>query len=30
MNRERKGHTLQTTALINQAYVRLVDQKNVH
>jgi RNA polymerase sigma-70 factor (ECF subfamily) len=30
MNRERKGHTLQTTALINEAYVRLVDQKNVH
>jgi RNA polymerase sigma-70 factor (ECF subfamily) len=30
MNRERKGHTLQTTALINEAYVRLVDQKQVH
>jgi RNA polymerase sigma factor (TIGR02999 family) len=30
MKRERKGHTLQTTALINEAYVRLVDQKNVH
>lgn len=30
MNRERPGHTLQTTALINEAYVRLVDQKNVH
>ena len=30
MNRERKGHTLQTTALINEAYVRLVDQKHVH
>ena len=30
MNRERKDHTLQTTALINEAYVRLVDQKNVH
>jgi RNA polymerase sigma factor (TIGR02999 family) len=30
MNRERKGHTLQTTALINEAYVRLVDQRNVH
>jgi RNA polymerase sigma-70 factor, ECF subfamily len=29
MSRERKGHTLQTTALINEAYVRLVDQKNV-
>jgi RNA polymerase sigma factor (TIGR02999 family) len=26
---ERKGHTLQTTALINEAYVRLVDQRNV-
>jgi len=30
MSRERKGHTLQTTALINEAYVRLIDQKNVH
>lgn len=29
MIRERKGHTLQTTALINEAYVRLVDQRNV-
>ena len=30
MSRERKGHTLQTTALIHEAYVRLVDQRNVH
>jgi RNA polymerase sigma factor (TIGR02999 family) len=30
MNRERRDHTLQTTALINEAYVRLVDQKHVH
>jgi RNA polymerase sigma factor (TIGR02999 family) len=30
MNQERKNHTLQTTALINEAYVRLVDQKNIH
>lgn len=30
MRRERKGHTLQTTALINEAYLRLVDQKYVH
>jgi RNA polymerase sigma-70 factor, ECF subfamily len=29
MSRERRGHTLQTTALINEAYVRLVDQRNV-
>jgi RNA polymerase sigma-70 factor (ECF subfamily) len=29
MIREREGHTLQTTALINEAYVRLVDQRNV-
>ena len=29
MSRERKSHTLQTTALINEAYVRLVGQKNV-
>jgi RNA polymerase sigma factor (TIGR02999 family) len=27
LRRERPGHTLQTTALINEAYVRLVDQK---
>ncbi|HUE83941.1 MAG TPA: sigma-70 family RNA polymerase sigma factor [Pyrinomonadaceae bacterium] len=30
MRRERKDHTLQTTALINEAYLRLIDQKNVH
>lgn len=30
MVREKKGHTLQTTALINEAYVRLVDQSHVH
>ena len=30
MRREKQGHTLQTTALINEAYVRLVDQKDVH
>jgi RNA polymerase sigma factor (TIGR02999 family) len=30
MSRERKSHTLQTTALINEAYVRMVDQRNVH
>ena len=29
MRGERKGHTLQTTALVNEAYVRLVDQKQV-
>lgn len=28
MNRERDGHTLQTTALVNEAYVRLIDWKN--
>lgn len=27
MNRERSGHTLQTTALVNEAYVRLIDQR---
>ena len=27
MSRESPGHTLQTTALVNEAYVRLVDQK---
>ena len=30
LRRERKGHTLQTTALIDEAYLRLVDQKHVH
>lgn len=30
LRRERMGHTLQTTALIHEAYLRLVDQKNVH
>lgn len=29
MRRESPGHTLQTSALLNEAYVRLVDQKNV-
>lgn len=29
MRRERPGHTLQATALVNEAYVRLVDQKHV-
>ena len=28
MNRERDNHTLQTTALVNEAYVRLIDWKN--
>src|SRR5207249_11622675 len=27
MSRERPGHTLQTTALAGEAYLRLVDQK---
>lgn len=29
MKRERAGHTLQTTAIVNEAYLRLVDQKTV-
>jgi RNA polymerase sigma factor (TIGR02999 family) len=29
MSKERSGHTLQTTALVNEAYLRLVDQKSV-
>ena len=29
INRERRGHTLQTTALVNEAYLRLGEQKNV-
>ena len=30
MRRERSGHTLQTSALVNEAYVRLIDQRSVH
>src|ERR671931_229246 len=30
MSRERPGHTLQTTALVNEAYVRLINRKSVH
>ena len=29
MSREQVGHTLQTTALVNEAYLRLVDQKRM-
>ncbi|MCA1606807.1 MAG: sigma-70 family RNA polymerase sigma factor [Acidobacteria bacterium] len=29
LQRERHGHTLQTTALIHEAYLRLIDQKDV-
>ena len=28
MSREREGHTLQTTALVHEAYLRLIDQKS--
>jgi RNA polymerase sigma factor (TIGR02999 family) len=28
MGRERPGHTLQTSALVNEAYIRLIDWKN--
>jgi RNA polymerase sigma-70 factor (ECF subfamily) len=28
LRRERQGHTLQTTALVNEAYLRLVDQRH--
>ena len=30
MSRERSGHTLQTTALVNEAYLRLADQTDPH
>jgi len=30
LRKEKQGHTLQTTALVNEAYLRLVDQKRVH
>jgi RNA polymerase sigma factor (TIGR02999 family) len=29
IGRERPGHTLQTSALVNEAYIRLIDWKNV-
>jgi RNA polymerase sigma factor (TIGR02999 family) len=29
MNRERPGHTLQTTALVHEAYTRLIDTPRV-
>jgi RNA polymerase sigma factor (TIGR02999 family) len=29
MRRERSGHSLQTTALVNEAYLRLVDYRNL-
>jgi RNA polymerase sigma-70 factor (ECF subfamily) len=29
LRRERVGHTLQTTALVNEAYMRLIDAKEV-
>ena len=30
MRRERGNHTLQTSALVNEAFVKLVDQRDVH
>lgn len=30
MRNESPGHTLQTSALVNEAFIRLVDQSNVH
>jgi len=30
MRRERPGHTLQTTALVHEAYIRLVGAENLH
>jgi len=30
LSRERRDHTLQPTAVVHEAYLRLVDQKNVH
>jgi RNA polymerase sigma factor (TIGR02999 family) len=29
MGRERLGHSLQTTAIVNEAYLQLIDQRNV-
>ena len=30
LRRERPGHTLQPTALVNEAYLKLIDQRNAH
>ena len=30
MRRENPGHTLQTTALVNEVYLKLIDQRHVH
>lgn len=30
LRRERGNHTLQTTALVNEAYLKLIDQREVH
>ncbi|MGI9106289.1 MAG: sigma-70 family RNA polymerase sigma factor [Pyrinomonadaceae bacterium] len=30
MRQEKSGHTLQTTALVNEAFIKLVDQTQVH
>ena len=30
MRKENTGHTLQTTALVNETYLKLIDQKKVH
>ena len=30
LRKETPGHTLQTTALVNEAYLRLIDQQRVH
>lgn len=30
LNRERASHTLQTTALVHEAYLKLIDQNSVH
>ena len=30
LRRERPDHTLQSTALVHEAYLRLIDQRNVH
>lgn len=30
LRRERRGHSLQTTALINEAFLRLIDAREVH
>src|SRR5829696_3501196 len=30
LRKERRGHTIQTTALVNEAYIKLIQQRNIN